>query len=207
MLKKFTMTVIVMAACFGVHAQRDPIKPRNLPDILPTINYGKAMAKAETGDTRAMREAAVLIYLQSPYGDTDTTVGAWDVTPQIEAEMNSGTTENALSVLLMQAVENYANQHGEAKNGLEVCVWKTRALKLSGNREIDDQTNFRLMPQAVIRTRTYRTDAEPCINGEYLAACDRNFMHQAERDNIYVTLNESDRAACVQRGVNWHLKP
>lgn len=206
MLKKLTLIAIGMAACFGVSAQHDSVKPKNLPDILPTMNYKKAMVKVETGDARAIREAAVLIYLQSPYGDIDTTVGTWDITPQIEMEMNSATIENALTTLMREADYNYVNQHGEAKTGLEVCVWKTRALKLSRNKEIDDQTNFRLMPQAIIRTRTYRTDAEPCINGEYMAACDRNFNLQVERDNMYAKLDESDREACVQHGVNWHLK-
>lgn len=171
------------------------------------MNYKNAMARAEAGEARAIREAAVLIYLQSPYGDTDTTVGVWDITPQIEAKMNSWKIENAVGIILREADANYVNKKAATKTGLEVCVWQTRMLKLSGNKEIDDHTNFRLIPEAIVRTRTYRMDAEPCIDGEYFATCGRNYTLQAERDNIYSKLNESDRDACVQRAVSWHLKP
>lgn len=207
MLKKSILIVILLGACLRAHAQHEPVKPKDLPDVLPTMNYKAAMTRAEAGDVRAIREAAILIYLQSPYGDPakDTSKGTWDITPQIEAKMNKWTVEQAMHIHMLSADAAIANGNEQGGGGIEACVWKSRMLKVVGNKEIDDQANFRLKPQPVVRDRTYWTELDPCVEGEDASSCARKFRFQAERDIVFSKLNKADRNACIQRIVNWHL--
>lgn len=203
---RLVMTMIV-AVSGSVHAQQDMEKPTNSPSVRPSLNYQRAIKKAEAGDRQSIREAAVLIDLQSPLGDYDLTKDSWVLTPKIAARMNSMKIERAVAILADEANIDFESEKGEGGTALEVCVWKTRRLKLRGDDEIDDRTNFRLTPKATVSTRLYKSGEEPCLEGEHLGPCGRNNGIQAERDEIYAKLNETDRKACVQRGVYWHLVP